>query len=91
MHDRRKKRKIFHVNMLRAWHLPTSNSYFMEEIADENQLEDDIPSWKDNEGGAPVIGSHLDREQRMQLQALLMEFADVFKLNQARQSWQNTG
>lgn len=79
MHDQRKKRKIFHVNMLRAWHLPTSNSYFMEEIADENQLEDDIPSWKDNEGGAPVIGSHLDREQQMQLQALLTEFADVFQ------------
>ena len=32
MADRRKRRRIFHVNMLRKWNVPTSTNYFAEGV-----------------------------------------------------------
>ena len=34
MHDRRKRRRIFHVNMLRPWYVPKETGYFCEEQED---------------------------------------------------------
>ena len=37
MHDRRKRKRIFHVNMLRSWHAPPATGYYSEEVTDTGQ------------------------------------------------------
>ena len=49
MEDHRKKRRLFHVNMLRKWNTPVS-AFHMQKISDETE-EEDIPTWNDPEGG----------------------------------------
>ena len=43
MRDRKKRYRIFHINMLRKWHVPTSTGYLAQESAEE--FEDDVPTW----------------------------------------------
>ena len=77
LHDRRKKDRTYHVNMLRKWHVPTSCSYFMH--AETEEELDEIPSWNDStKGGSPTLGSQLEATQRTELHDLLKEFEDVF-------------
>ena len=40
LHDRRKKRRIYHINMLRKWHAPWSTGYLAEEVMDDNVTDD---------------------------------------------------
>ena len=75
MHDHRKRKRIFHVNMLRPWYSNVSNSCFVEET-----LEDlgDLPLWQlqgdlstnDNE---PLFGKNLFPEQRSTLRDLYIK------------------
>ena len=76
MRGRRKRKRIFHVNMLRKWHTPASVSYLCDEIPDESE---EIPDWKDDDVGDMVVGDQLTREQKSQLGELLVEFKDVFQ------------
>ena len=46
MYDRRKKRRIFHVNMLKQWYVPTNTGYIAEEIQ-ADYVDEDIPTWTD--------------------------------------------
>ena len=50
MHDRRKRRRVFHVNMLREFriHRATDSNYFTD--CAEGGDDDEVPFWKD---GAP--------------------------------------
>ena len=61
MHDRRKRKRIFHVNMLRKFHVPkvSEANYFIEEI-DDDIREEEIPVWNENPEGQPLVGSQLD-------------------------------
>ena len=85
MHDRRNKRRVFHVNMLKQFHCSTDeNSSFLVsdtgESSAENEVPDDeIPSWNSNQNGYPKIGDQLSVSQRCELQKLLDEFTDVLK------------
>lgn len=72
MHDRT---RIFHVNMLRKWHVPNSIGYLNQEVGEET---DEVPSW-DNEGGEPKVGHQLTVEQNKQLHDLLQDFKGVFR------------
>ena len=47
--DRRKRKRILHVNMLRKWCAPAGDAYWAEEVADG--VDDEIPTW--DEGSVP--------------------------------------
>ena len=82
MHDRRKRHRTFHVNMLRKWHEPAVSAFTaMEEVADEPDGED-VPVWNGEASTAasnPVFGEQLTSEQQHELQGLLKEYADVMQ------------
>ena len=78
MTDRRKKKRIFHVNMLRRWHAPSAVSLLAEEVHDGT---DDVVLWdmpaEGNTEGTPVVSTQLSPAQRTDLHGLLQEFRDV--------------
>ena len=87
LHDRRKKNRTFHANMLRKWHTPAAAGYAAEEV--DTSADEDIPVW--NEGAQHdseqvSIGEQLDEEQREELAQLLEEYSDVFQNKPGRTS-----
>ena len=75
MVGRRKQRRIFHVNMLRAWNSPTADNYLSEEVAAE-----DVILWgEDASDETPVINDQLSEVQKKDLQSVLTEFADILR------------
>ena len=88
MHDHRKRKRIFHVNMLREFS-PTSDSmavgYWCAEEAylGEPRADDkEVPVWRGKPGSelevCPVMGEQLTTEQKEELAGVLKEFAGVF-------------
>ena len=82
MHDRRKRKRkrIFHVNMLRPWHAPTDVCFVDEELTDTEQ--DEVPVWKEmgsESCSEPEFGKKLLPRQCADLKELLKEFEDVSK------------
>ena len=69
MYDCRKRRRVFHVNMLKEWHVPNSVSYFSSEEGEGDSGSEDVPLW--NDGGVPVMGEQLSEAQRQELLTLL--------------------
>ena len=64
MQDRRKRKREFHVNMLKDFHVRENQGCFVEEI----QEEADIPSWRSGEAGQVVdMGKGLDSGQKKEL------------------------
>ena len=45
--DRRKRRRIFHVNMLRGWNVPEATGYWSDSDEVTNDPNDDIPAWRE--------------------------------------------
>lgn len=80
LHNRRKKDQIYHVNMLRKWHMAASPNYFMQDIADDYSAHEDTPSWDEGEDGAPCVGTQLDDPKREDLDDLLAEFKDMLRV-----------
>ena len=79
MADRKKRKRIFHVNMLKQWHTPTSTSYLVGEA--EEGDEGDVLVWNDDAGceAGPVMGDRLSNRQKVELKGLLDEFSDVLR------------
>ena len=77
MHDRKKKNRIFHVNMLQKWNArePSMDSF----LCDEEILADDIPVWKDRDNEQVELGENLSKEERADLTKLLREYRGVFQ------------
>ena len=77
MHDRRKRQRVFHVNMLKGYQVRA----VVEEVEDNHyadELEEDIPVWNEESKGVANFGEELTREQMKELQALLNNFSSVF-------------
>ena len=76
MSDRRKKLRIFHVNMLRKFF----TSEFVGYLQEEGDLEEDDSDWDPKSGcdDKPKLGEQLSGEQREQLQQLITEFPGVW-------------
>ena len=70
MYDHRKRRRVFHVNMLKEWHVPNGVSYFSSEEGEGDSGSEDVPLWNDGEG-VPVMGEQLSEAQRQELLTLL--------------------
>eukprot|EP00731_Ephydatia_muelleri_P002369 Em0001g2369a len=72
MHDRKKRRRVFHVNMLKAFHVRTEAVGYMEEDVLEEGV-DDIPVWKEEVAAGAKFGVELGAEQLRQVKEVLKE------------------
>ena len=82
MHDRRKKHRIFHVNMLKKWYTPVGDAYLAMEDSPDVDNEEDVPVWNENDTlteSEPTMGSQLNLKQRQELEELLYEYREVMK------------
>ena len=81
MHDHKKRRRVFHVNMLKTFqiHQLTDSSYLVTD--GEGDSEDgDILFWLDGTpDDRPLVGQGLNNDQRQQLQQILTEFREVLQ------------
>ena len=68
MHDRKKRRRVFHVNMLKAFHVRTEAVGYMEE--DILEGVDDIPVWKEEVATEAQFGEELSVEQLGQVKGV---------------------
>ncbi len=79
MHDRRRKNRVFHVNMLRPWYETPATSMMAVEVG-SSDYEDDISLWREEaDDNSPAIGTKLEADQKDKLHQLLREFTDVFQ------------
>ena len=70
MTGRRKRRNVFHINMLKRWNTPLSSGYLVAETAEvEGELES--WTWDGGEDGEPTVGAQLTEQQRGELTKLL--------------------
>ena len=81
MTDRRKQKRVFHVNMLRKWHPPTAVSFMAEEGRED---VDDVVTWKEDDDGKPQIGSQLSPAQTRDVENILQEFSVVLSSKPGR-------
>ena len=95
MHDKRKRHRVFHVNLLKKWNPPMATACLTEELyavadkATTAQSEEDILSWKgeDLQSNEFVMGEQLSVAQRTELQQLLTtEYGDVLQSQPGRTS-----
>ena len=77
MQGRRKETKIFHVNMLQKWNAPVCIGFLSVVVGEE--VEGEIPSWKDDQQGEAKVGSQLSSAQQQELMDLLGKFQAVFQ------------
>lgn len=66
MHDKRKRCRVFHVNMLKAYQVRSQELLITltEEMPDEDS-EADLLLWNDSFNGTPTVGEQLTEQQRM--------------------------
>ena len=78
MYDRRKRKRLFHVNMLREWYTQSSSALYSTKVFDGEQ---DIPTWtksgKTQSKVQPIFGNNLTQLQQENLMQLLEKFSDV--------------
>ena len=81
MHDKRKRRRVFHVNMLKEFQIrkPLESSFLVEAEPADDIDEADVLLWDDSPEGKPTIGGQLRDSQKQQLQKVLKEFSDVLR------------
>ena len=74
--DKRKRKKVIHVNMLKKWFPPVGSSFW---VTEDTEMEDEefVSTWQDQGGGTPAIGNQLSKEQKWQLDDLLAKFKTV--------------
>ena len=81
MADKRKKKRIFHINMLREWHTPVDVAYTTSEPVVEDLEDDIVLCYDDSEesNDSPKIGAELSPEQKTTLQQFLHDSSDVLQ------------
>ena len=75
MHNKRKGKRTFHVNLLKKWHSTPDTSCLAQEF--DTDVSDDIVGWKSGEPTEPSFGKCLTPKQTQQLQHLLTEFSKI--------------
>ena len=79
MYDHAKRKRIFHVNMLRKWHSPVAVNLWAEGEA-PGPDPDEIVLWKDEPAlQEAAVSEKLSEIQQEQLQGLLEEYHDVLR------------
>ena len=82
MHDRRNKRRVFHVNMLKQFHSPTvvDSSFLVDDTVEasvERELSDEILSWNSQQIGQP--------NNKVTCRSYWMSLQMCYSLSQAKQ------
>ena len=81
MHDHRKRRRVFHVNMLKTFqiHRLAESSYLVTDDGGDKE-DDDILFWRDGTPeDRPLVGQELNNDQKQQLWQILNEFSEVLQ------------
>ena len=81
IHDHRKRRRVFHVNMLKEFqiHSVTESSYFVTDSGGDDE-DEDLLFWLDGTPeDKPLIGQELTSGQVEQLHQILSEFSQVLQ------------
>ena len=92
MPDRRKRRAILHINMLKKWHQPEATCLWT--VGVDPDEEDDVPTWRGEESGrSPSVGTQLTVQQKRQLLELLSDFKSCqYHIFELREDYQyNSG
>ena len=74
MHDHKKRKRMFHINMLRQWYVPES-IYYAEKMDEIDS--DDVPVWKEHTN--ETLGDKLTDTQQSDLKEMLEEYLDVMR------------
>ena len=78
MHDKKKRRRIFHINMLKPWYTPENVTYSMTEVDnDEDDSAEDIQQPFEDSEEKLYINKELPAGQQEQMKELLDEYRDV--------------
>ena len=63
MSDKRKRRAILHINMLKKWHQPEATCLWT--VGVDPDEENDVPTWRGEESGrSPSVGTQLTVQQK---------------------------
>ena len=73
MGTQKKQKRIFHVNMMRKWQVTESTGYLMQDAV-EDEIDNDMLSWKGGSDGETVLGEQLTTIQKRELNIILKEF-----------------
>ena len=79
MSDRKKKRRIFHINMLAQWHNPTAECLMVEQAELDDGTADDIVTWTNGAEGDVIINADLSVQQQADIQNIISRFKTVFQ------------
>ena len=82
MAGKSRRRRNFHVNMLKEWYNQQAPALYVAE-SDAESVEN-IPLWNDAGSSGPVISEQLGVEQRRTIHNVVQEFHDVFSDNPGR-------
>ena len=83
MFDRAKRKRVFHINILRKWHPPTVTNLWIE--GDPDATQEDMVLWREDGGAtATTISEDLNKDQHQQLRQLLHEYNDVLQSTPGR-------
>ena len=78
MPNKRKRRKVFHVNMLKKWYPPEATCFWtVEEEVSKPDEEESISTWEAECGVDPIVNPQLTEQQKRQLLELLTVFEAV--------------
>ena len=76
MPDKRKRRAVLHINMLKKWNQPEAMCLWT--VGVDPDEENDVPTWRGEESGrSPSVGTQLTVQQKRQLLELLSDFKSV--------------
>ena len=79
MYDRRKRKCVFHINMLKKWYpVQQPEGVNLAEQVEEHILAEDVPTWQP--ATADTFGKHLTTSERNNLNDLINEFDDVLSI-----------
>ena len=70
---KKKRTRVFHVNMLKAFQVHSEEAFFLEEVLQEGI--DQIPTWKDDMVGEASFGEQLSTDQ---MKGVVDEFQEIF-------------
>ena len=77
MHDRKKRKRLFHVNMLKKFNTQATGESYYSAVPEDDEAGD-IPYWKSDSHRESTFGDQLQSDQLKELEGLLRQYRTVF-------------
>ena len=77
MPHHRKKKQIYHTNLLKKWESQSAECFAAGEAEDDE--EEDFPDWRADKKALPTVGSQLSPQQKVNVHDIFKEFEDVLQ------------